>query len=108
MKVVYGISRWTNASRSGARHIDDGLGKPLCGGNGRKTFTWEIEKGEPTCAKCAHIKRLYGIQTPDGLFRKAYHIGTYLEAREKAMRLYEDDYQLELDSRLPEECRITS
>jgi hypothetical protein len=32
MKVVYGISRWSNASRAAARHIDNGEGKPLCGG----------------------------------------------------------------------------
>lgn len=36
MKLVYGISRWTNPSRPSARHIDNGEGKPLCGGRGRK------------------------------------------------------------------------
>lgn len=50
MKLVYGISRWTNASRASARHIDDSFGKPLCG-NKRKC-TWETEQGEPTCKRC--------------------------------------------------------
>ena len=51
MKVVYGISRWTNPSRPGARHIDDSFGKPLCNDK-RKAFSWEKEEGEPTCKKC--------------------------------------------------------
>lgn len=52
MDLVYGISRWTNASRASARHIDNSFGEPLCGGNNRKAFTWEQEQGEPTCKKC--------------------------------------------------------
>jgi len=52
MRLVYGISQWTNASRAGARHIDNSFGEPLCDGNGRKAFTWEKEEGEPTCKKC--------------------------------------------------------
>lgn len=52
MRLVYGISRWTNASRPGARHLDNGSGLPLCGGGGRKVFSWEKETGEPTCDKC--------------------------------------------------------
>ncbi len=51
MKLVYGISRWTNPSRASARHIDDSFGKPLCGDK-RKVFSWENEEGEPTCKKC--------------------------------------------------------
>jgi len=51
MKLVYGISRWTNASRAGARHIDDSFGKPLCKDK-RKVSSWETEEGEPTCKKC--------------------------------------------------------
>ena len=50
--IVYAVSRWTNANRAAARHIDDGNGRPLCGGNGRKAFSWVQEEGEPTCAKC--------------------------------------------------------
>jgi len=56
MKLVYGISRWTNPSRPSARHIDNGEGKPLCGGRGRKVFSWEKEEGEPSCEHC---KRIY-------------------------------------------------
>ncbi len=52
MKLVYGISRWTNPSRPSALHIDDGNGRPLCGGGGRKVFSWSSEEGEPTCDKC--------------------------------------------------------
>lgn len=52
MKLVYGISRWTNPSRASARHIDNSFGEPLCGGNSRKAFAWEKEEGKPTCKKC--------------------------------------------------------
>ena len=52
LKLVYGISRWTNPHRASARHIDNGKGKPLCGGNGRKAFTWQTDEGEPSCKKC--------------------------------------------------------
>lgn len=55
MKLVYGVSRWTNASRPAARHIDDGNGKPLCGGRGRKAFSWVTEEGQPTCQRCMDI-----------------------------------------------------
>ena len=55
MKLVYGISRWTNASRAGARHIDQGDGKPLCGGRGRKVFSWANDTGDPTCQYCIRI-----------------------------------------------------
>lgn len=56
MKIIYGISRWTNASRASARHIDDGSGYPLCNDK-RKVFCWEKEEGEPTCEKCIRIYR---------------------------------------------------
>lgn len=55
MKTVYAISRWSNASRAAARHIDNGEGKPLCGGAGRKAFSWEREDGEPTCKHCIRL-----------------------------------------------------
>jgi len=55
MKLVYGISRWTNAIRASARHIDNGNGEPLCG-NKRKVFSWEKEEGMPTCEKCLSIR----------------------------------------------------
>jgi len=52
--IVYGISRWTNASRASARHIDRGDGKPLCKSK-RKVSCWETESGEPTCNRCITI-----------------------------------------------------
>lgn len=55
MKLIYGISRWTNPSRAAARHIDNGQREPLCGGRGRKIFSWQEEEGEPTCASCIRI-----------------------------------------------------
>lgn len=51
MKLVYGISRWTNPSRASARHIDNSFGEPLCGSK-RKVSSWEKEEGEPTCKVC--------------------------------------------------------
>lgn len=55
MKLVYGISRWTNPSRASARHIANAEGKPLCGGRGRKVLSWEKEEGTPTCEYCIRI-----------------------------------------------------
>ena len=55
MKLVYAISRWSNPNRSAALHIDNGEGKPLCGGAGRKAFSWEREEGEPTCTRCVRL-----------------------------------------------------
>jgi hypothetical protein len=57
MKIVYGISRWTNASRASARHIDNGQGRPLCNDK-RKVFTWERENGIPSCQKCIRLAGL--------------------------------------------------
>lgn len=57
LDCVYGISRWTNPSRASARHIDNGKGLPLCGGNGRKAFCWEHERSIPTCKKCIRLQR---------------------------------------------------
>ena len=54
MNLVYGISRWTNASRAGARHIDSGSRKPLCGSK-RKVLSWEDDTGDPTCRVCIRI-----------------------------------------------------
>lgn len=56
MKLVYGISRWTNVSRASARHIDDGTGHPLC--KSKRKATWEFEEGEPTCRRCIQIKKV--------------------------------------------------
>lgn len=54
MKLIYGVSKWTNASRPRARHIDNGDGLPLCGEQ-RKGTSWVLEDGnlsDVTCKKC--------------------------------------------------------
>jgi hypothetical protein len=53
--LVYAVSRWSNPNRAAARHINNGSGLPLCGGNGRKAFSWERESGQPTCEKCIRL-----------------------------------------------------
>jgi hypothetical protein len=55
MKLVYAVSQRTKARRLSARHIDNGEGKPLCGGNGREPFFWAPEDGEPTCKICMDL-----------------------------------------------------
>ncbi len=54
MKLVYGISRWTNANTIKRLHIDDSFGKPLCikSTNPYRQHTYETAEGEPTCKKC--------------------------------------------------------
>ena len=55
MKLVYAVSQWTNLKRPPARHLDNGEGKPLCGGNGRQPLLWAKEEGEPTCKICQDL-----------------------------------------------------
>lgn len=55
MKLVYAVSEWTNSKRSVARHLDNGEGNPLCGGNGLQPLLWAIEEGEPTCKICMDL-----------------------------------------------------
>ena len=55
MKLVYAVSQRTKARRAAARHLDNGEGKPLCGGNGREPFFWAPEEGEPTCKICVDL-----------------------------------------------------
>jgi hypothetical protein len=55
MKLVYAISERTNPKRPVARHLDDGNGRPACGGNGREPFVWAPEEGEPTCKICMDL-----------------------------------------------------
>ena len=55
MKLVYAVSPQTNANPATARHLDDGNGRPLCGGNGREPFFWAPEEGEPTCKICMDL-----------------------------------------------------
>ena len=52
MKLVYSVSQWTNSKRPPVRHINNGEGKPMCGGNGRQPLLWATEEGEPTCKIC--------------------------------------------------------
>ena len=55
MKLVYAVSQRTKSKRLTARHIDNGKGKPLCGGNGREPFFWAPDEGEPTCKICVDL-----------------------------------------------------
>jgi hypothetical protein len=55
LPLVYGVSRWTNSHRPSARHLDNGAGLPLCGGQGRRVLSWERESGTPTCERCVQI-----------------------------------------------------
>lgn len=63
MKLVYAIPKRTNSKRPAARHIDDGKGKPLCGGNGRQPFFWAPEEGEPTCKICQDLAFMMASQS---------------------------------------------
>ena len=58
MKLVYAISQRTNEKRPAARHLDDGNGRPLCGGNGREPVFWAPEEGDPTCRICMDLALL--------------------------------------------------
>ena len=55
MKLVYAVSQRSNSKHPTVRHIDNGNGKPLCGGNGREPFFWAPEEGEPTCKICMDL-----------------------------------------------------
>ena len=55
MKLVYAVSEKTDPKRPAARHLDDGNGRPMCGGNGREPFVWAPEEGEPTCKICVDL-----------------------------------------------------
>ena len=58
MKLVYSVSARTNPKHPAARHIDNGEGKPLCGGNGREPFFWATKEGETTCKICLDLAML--------------------------------------------------
>ena len=55
MKLVYAVSEKTDPKRTAARHLDDGNGRPMCGGNGREPYFWAPEEGEPTCKICMDL-----------------------------------------------------
>ena len=65
MKLVYAVSQHTNPKRPAARHIDNGNGKPLCGGNGREPFFWAPEEGEPTCKICLDLTMMLPYAEPE-------------------------------------------
>ena len=65
MKLVYAVSQWTNAKRPAARHLDNGEGKPLCGGNGRQPLLWVSEDGEPTCKICIDLALMMEGETDE-------------------------------------------
>jgi hypothetical protein len=65
MKLVYAVSQWTNPKRPSARHLDNGEGKPLCGGNGRQPLLWAIEEGEPTCKICMDLAMMVHGETEE-------------------------------------------
>jgi len=58
MRVIYPITRWTNASRATARHIPDSSNRPLCGNKRMKHIAgYEAENGEPTCKACIRLAK---------------------------------------------------
>jgi hypothetical protein len=65
MKLVYAIPKRANSKRPTARHIDNGKGKPLCGGNGREPFLWVPEEGEPTCKICQDLALMMAGESAD-------------------------------------------
>jgi len=65
MKLVYAISQRTNSKHPTARHMDNGNGKPLCGGNGREPFFWAQEEGEPTCRICMDLAMMLPHDEPE-------------------------------------------
>ena len=67
MKLVYAVSERTDPKRPAARHLDDGNGRPMCGGNGREPFVWALEEGEPTCKICIDLAVMgAGEPSPSG------------------------------------------
>jgi hypothetical protein len=55
MKLVHAVGPRTKSKRPAARHIDNGKGSPLCGGNGREPLFWAPEEGQPTCKICMDL-----------------------------------------------------
>jgi hypothetical protein len=55
MKLIYAVGQRTRAKRPAARQIDNGEGRPLCGGNGREPFFSAPEEGQPTCKICMDL-----------------------------------------------------
>jgi hypothetical protein len=55
MKLVYAVSQRMHPKHPAARHLDNGEGKPMCGGNGRQPLLWATEECEPTCKICIDL-----------------------------------------------------
>jgi hypothetical protein len=67
MKLVYAIPKRANSKRPAARHIDNGNGKPLCGGNGREPYFWAPQEGEPTCKICQDLATLMASENDENV-----------------------------------------
>ena len=84
MKLVSAVRQRTNSKRPTARHIDNGDGKPLCGGNGREPLFWAPEEGEPTCKICVDLAMMIPVE------RKENDVGKTIEMVEKISNLQKD------------------
>lgn len=65
MKLVYAVPQRAKSKRPTAWHIDNGQGKPLCGGNGRESFFWAPEEGEPTCKICQDLAMMMSSESDE-------------------------------------------
>jgi len=81
VKLVYSVSRYTSASRSNIRHIDNGKGRPLCGGTGKERSWVRADTEEykncniSICKKC--LKK-YDILQTDRIYVIQEHNATRL------------------------------
>jgi hypothetical protein len=68
MKLIYGISRYTNANSNKKTHIPDEHGLPICmqSTNPYRQHTYETTEGDcPTCVRCLRLmaeERLAGSE----------------------------------------------
>ena len=81
MKLVYAVRQQTNSKRPTARHVDNGDGKPLCGGNGREPLFWAPEEGEPTCKICVDLAMMNSVEP------KESDVGNTIEMVDKISNL---------------------
>ena len=65
MRLVFAVSQRTNPKHPVARHIDNGNGRPLCGGNGREPFFWAPEEGQPTCKICMDLAMMIEMESDE-------------------------------------------
>lgn len=60
MKLIYGISRWTNPNTNKRTHIPNHHGQPLCikSNNPYRQHTYETTEGDaPTCFRCLKLMK---------------------------------------------------